>query len=578
MGFHHDQISGTAADDADAPPIAAFNHHRPFNGHQTTADDQPQINGLKPSRRIKKKRISDDATSATSCSSITNPNFNNNHTNSSIQRGIRVSNKRKLNFRRNRSDVEAIAFPLGMSIAAVFAQVLERKDLMSHNTSVDYLSTICASAVRESLTNVFGEKFDAFAMNFEKSFGSTLSTIRLIRNSEIDSGKNQVGNSKVSNCHPDKIPDISSVKGACSSRSDDITEHCAESVNHAVGAVQNFEANDQTEDRVALCDQELPMQGPVSWQLARSNTSNFSNVLSTIEKSVSEQTRANELKSMEIGLIMRKLKLKETQLALDSDSNFLERCKLSLGVSRTSFKMEKFKTQLEETKHGELLKTCADFLVTGIIIMSCCLCCGVYAFSYDNLCQLTKSCHPFEATKSWWKPMASFNSGLQTLSCLFQVYSRMIFGGLMIGSIAVLLVQRSHMASQGMPITLILLLLGVLCGFVGKICVDTLGGDGYIWVIFWEVLCMVHFFAIIFNSILYSVLYGAVQVCEGMKYGTIFPFWIRRMFFQLFLVLLPVCCGLLPFASASTWWEDHISVWIRNRWFAAFAKPYDHHE
>ncbi|KAL9241484.1 hypothetical protein vseg_015594 [Gypsophila vaccaria] len=563
MGHINDHIPRAATTADHAPPVTTVNHHK-------TTD-----NGQKNQRRTKKKRNSDDETSATSSSSsIANPKFTN-QLNSSIQRGIRVSNKRRLNFRRNRSDVDAIAFPLGMSIAAVFAQVLERKDLLSHSTSVDYLSTICTSAVRESLTNVFGEKFDAFAMNFEKSFESTLSTIRLIRNSEIDSGGNQVGNSKVSNCHPDNIPAISSIKGVCSSRSVDITEHCTESVNHVVGASENFEANEDTDDCVApqSPNQEFPMQGLVSWQLARSNQSNFSNnlVLSTIEKSVSEQTRANELKSMEIGLIRRKLQLKETQLALDSDSNYLERCKLSLGVSKTSFKVEKFKTQLEETKHGELLKTCADFLVTGIIIMSCCLCSGVYAFSYDNLRQLTKSCQPSEATNSWWKPMASFNSGWQTLSCQVQVYSRMIFGGLMIGAIVVLLVQRSHMASQGMPVTLLLLVLGGLCGLVGKICVDTLGGDGYTWLIFWEALCMVHFFAIIFNPVLYSLLYGAVQVNQGMKYRTIFPFWLRRVYFRLFLILLPVCCGLLPFGSASTWWEDHISIWIKNRWLVASA-------
>ncbi|XP_074308664.1 protein CPR-5 [Silene latifolia] len=560
MGVHRPTIPD------DDPPSISTAHQNP----------KPQINGHNPTRRPKKKRVSDDATSATSSLTSTYP-INNSNSNSLSQRGIRIPNKRRFHFRRNHSDVEAIAFPLGMSIAAVFAQVLEKKDLVADSASVEYLSKICTSAVRESLTNVFGEKFDAFAINFEKSFGSTLNTIRLVR-SEINNGGNLGGNSYVSNCLPDKIPpSISSITGECSLRNNDITEGCRESVDH--GEASQYCKRDENRDHVASqCgNQELPMQGIVSLQLACSDPRSLSNhsMLTTIKKSVSEQTRANDLKSVEISLMMKKMQMKEVQLALDSDSNFLEKCKLSLGISRTSFKVEKFKTQVEETKHGELLKELADFLVTGLIIMSFCLCCGVYTFSLDNLRELTKSCYPPEGSKSWWKPMASLNVGWQTLSCQVQVYSRIIFGGLIIGAVAMTLIQRSDIARQGMPITSIVLLLGLLGGFVGKICVDTLGGNGYTWLMFWEVLCSVHFFSITFAPFLYSILYGAVQVCQVAKYRILFPFWVRRCLFRIFLLLLPVSCGLLPFASGKTWWEDHISTWIKNRWLAAYAEQYD---
>ncbi|XP_074314991.1 uncharacterized protein LOC141651167 [Silene latifolia] len=220
----------------------------------------------------------------------------------------------------------------------------------------------------------------------------------------------------------------------CSLRNNDITEGCRESVAH--GEASQYCKRDEDIDHVASqCgNQELPMQGIVSLQLARSDPRSLSNhsMLTTIEKSYASRTRANDLKSVEISLMMKKMQMKEVQLDLDSDSNFLERCKLSLGISRTSFKVEKFKTQVEETKHGELLKELVDFLVTGLIIMSFCLCCGVYTFSLDNLRELTKSCYPPEGSKSWWKPMASLNLGWQTLSCQVQVYSRIIFGGLIV--------------------------------------------------------------------------------------------------------------------------------------------------
>lgn len=252
---------------------------------------------------------------------------------------------------------------------------------------------------------VFGDKFDAFARNFEKSFGSTLSTLTLINNSSIDNKDDHVRNNIVGDCISDATQSISFNKGDCSARSSDVIEDCRRSINGATGPQRRIKMVEEVED-IQSADsriQERSLQGRISSQIVVSNMgnhlSNYS-VLSTIEKSVVEQTRANDLKSVEIGLIMKKLRLKETQLALNSDLNLLERCKLSLGISRTSFKVEKFKNQLEETRHSELLRTCADFLVADLLIMSGCLCYGVYAFSYDNLRQLSRSCSASEVWKT----------------------------------------------------------------------------------------------------------------------------------------------------------------------------------
>ncbi|KMT08664.1 hypothetical protein BVRB_6g139400 [Beta vulgaris subsp. vulgaris] len=532
---------------------------------------KPQINGPKLTRKIK-KRYPDEASSASSSSSI--------------QRGIRIPNKRRnprFSVRRNATDVEAIAFPLGMSIAAVLAQILEKKDLSTENAPIDHLAMICTSAVRESLTNVFGNKFDAFTRNFEKSFGSTLSTLKLINSSSIDFKEDQARHNNGDNCNSDATQAFCIDRGDCSARCCDIADGCTESINQTSETQEKLKRVEEVEDIQCQLEntrsRELSIQGYVSSQIVVPNMRNClsNSVLSTIEKSVVEQTRANDLKSVEIGLIMKKLQLKETQLALDSDLNFLERCKLSLGISRTSFKAEKFKTQLEETRHSELLKICADFLVADLLIMLGCLGYGVYAFSYDNLRQLTRSCSASEVSKSGWipKPMASFNSGIQTLNCQVQVYSRMLFGLLMILAIAYVLMQRSEISRQAMPITFLILLLGVGCGFAGKLCVDTLGGDGYQWLIYWEVLCILHFFVNVFTPFIFPILNGAVRVSQGKDYRPIFPFWIRRWLFYAILILTPLCCGLLPFASPRTWWDEHFSKLIRNHLLTVYDETHD---
>ena len=57
-------------------------------------------------------------------------------------------------------------------------------------------------------------------------------------------------------------------------------------------------------------------------------------------------------------LLIRKMKLKEIQLAFNSNSYLLERMKFSMGISKASFKAKKFKSQLQNARYVELLKKC----------------------------------------------------------------------------------------------------------------------------------------------------------------------------------------------------------------------------
>lgn len=169
-----------------------------------------------------------------------------------------------------------------------------------------------------------------------------------------------------------------------------------------------------------------------------------------------------------------------------------------------------------------------------------------------------------QESKSWWipKPMASINSALQILWCHVQVVTRMVFGVLMILSIAYLLLQRSSTSKQTMPVTFILLLLGVGCGFAGKVCIDSLGGSGYQWLFYWEALCSLHFFSNICTPALFIILNGPITVIERSKSSRLFPFWIRRfLFYGTALIFLPLLCGFMPFAGPSEW-RDHFSSLI----------------
>ncbi|KAF3965323.1 hypothetical protein CMV_010481 [Castanea mollissima] len=560
-----DSIGNPMVQDPPPPPLIATTMGLTDNGekNENTKKKKKKKNKkimLITKNNSNKKRVSKDHDnhSSSSCSSSSS---------SSTRVVLRRRNPRPLFGAappRNVGNVDAIALPLGMSVAAVVALVLETKDTAGGRMSIDHLSTICTSAVRESLVHVFGINFDCFMRNFEKSFGSTLRTLRLINESHVKSGGHHFNNLN------EEGPTVTLDKGGCTNNSS-VEDFQSDT------AFQNFATQDllNTVEEVrenmltGSITQELALHGQTN-QVACvfpriSDSAIEQSMHGSIQKSLIEQARSNDLKALELGLTMKRLKLKETQLALNFDSNHLERSKLAMGISKASFKAEKLKSQLEETRHSELLRKCIDCLVAGLLIMSASLLYGTYVFSYKRIIEATESCTPSpKESKSWWipSPMASINSGLHVLRCQVQVVSRMLFGVFMIIAIACLVLQRSSTTKQIMPVTVMLLLLGIACGFAGKLCVDTLGGSGYHWLIYWEILCVLHFFSNVCTSTLFRFLHGSVNLSQGTKGNAIFPYWIRQsLFYAILLLFLPLFCGLVPFASLGEW-KDHFLLLV----------------
>ncbi|XP_057972418.1 protein CPR-5-like [Malania oleifera] len=366
----------------------------PIKSHQTAAHK----------RKKKVKQINGSASSTvpspSSSSSTCSPSLS--------QGGVRVACKRRNprvfvgSVRRGERDAQAIALPLGMSIAAVIAQVLESKDTTGERMCVDHLSTICTSAVRESLANVFGDRFNCFVGNFEKSFQSTLKTLRMINESKQIRGRDHSYHLNIESCESDLDSSVfpseggpAETSGLSNLQSEEVILPAIETQDQ-LSTVEEIGESMQTDSvnlELALHQQRSQHAACVSLNALGSQGSVVNqSMLCTFEKSIMEQARSNDLKTYEIGLQMKKLQLKEAQLALNSDSNLLERFKLSMGISKASFKAEKLKNQLEETKHAELLRKCLDFLVAGLIIMCLTLAYGAYVHSYKRITEATAFC------------------------------------------------------------------------------------------------------------------------------------------------------------------------------------------
>ena len=246
----------------------------------------------------------------------------------------------------------------------------------------------------------FGDTFDSFVSNFEKSFRSSYRTLRLIRESSINKENYHRNRLNVKECTSDGayIRDSVAGRGNLSGSTMEVChpeEHFHTTANEDLINHSETIEDDEVSNSIGL---ELAVRGQTN-ELTSVSPSPFGpirngSVLSTIEKSVVEQARSNDLKTLELSLTMKKLKMKETEMALHFDSNNLERSKLEMGRSKASFKAEKFKTQLGDVRHAELIKKCVDCLVAGLFLMAGSLSYGAYVYSYQKITEATAACAP----------------------------------------------------------------------------------------------------------------------------------------------------------------------------------------
>lgn len=238
-------------------------------------------------------------------------------------------------------------------------------------------------------------ELDDLARNFGQSFACTLSTLESIYESSIGDEGNSLNTMKM------EFPTckLTREKGDCSSDSvigdDDKTEgvlneEIKDQTNNCKEVEENFQLNSITHHGINLHRQPNQM---VCFPTISSGSGISNNpMVSAAEKSVKEESRSNDLKALELALTMKKLKLKKTQLTLNSDLNQLERSKLTMGMSKASFRVEKFKNLLEDLRHGELIKNCVDCLIASLLVMSSSLMYGAYVYSYERITESTASC------------------------------------------------------------------------------------------------------------------------------------------------------------------------------------------
>lgn len=248
-----------------------------------------------------------------------------------------------------------------------------------------------------------------------------MSTLRLIYESSASNEGNKLNNMRL------EIQSSKFNRGDCS-RDIAIDDDQSGPLSHAhteiLGqSISREEVGDNFHMESVTCDLALRGQSNQMVCFAPPSGALVNNpMISTFEKSVVEQCRSNDLKTVELGLTMKKMKLKETELALRYDLNDLQRSKLAVDISKTSFKAEKFKTQLEDTRYGELNKKCIDCLIAGLFIMSSSLFYGAYVYNFEQINEAAETCTLEEASIIFFFSLFQFYSMLQAIIRFFLLH------------------------------------------------------------------------------------------------------------------------------------------------------------
>lgn len=280
--------------------------------------------------------------------------------------------------------------------------------------------------------------------------------------------------------------------------------------------------------------------------------------LNFFERHVQAQEQHNHIKSVEVAHLIKQRILEEEKIQLTSASNDLMREHIELNRSKANFKESTVLEQRANAAHVSFSTTCADELVAGLFVMLISLVHGARKYSFVLLNDLVSTCQPSvkEPHRSsslfhidWlYNSLDSLVEKLQAFVCHITVAGRILIGSIVVAVVASSLLRRSiTSSSQSMPATILIIILGGVCGFAGKLSVDTIGGSGIRWLVAWEIFCMLHALTNCFTPSVYSLLHGSPSSTRA-KFGI--PFWFRRLSFHIIMVLvLPVLAGQLPFGS-----------------------------
>eukprot|EP00271_Cylindrocystis_brebissonii_P002841 TRINITY_DN13616_c1_g2_i1.p1 TRINITY_DN13616_c1_g2~~TRINITY_DN13616_c1_g2_i1.p1 ORF type:complete len:958 (+),score=120.78 TRINITY_DN13616_c1_g2_i1:82-2874(+) len=234
-----------------------------------------------------------------------------------------------------------------------------------------------------------------------------------------------------------------------------------------------------------------------------------------------EMRRMNSATEAKIALSRRKLALageqlrvSERQIEIFSTSNSLKSDSIHLQHGENLLRAHEAGEKKAAKALQQLSCALADELLAGMaVLLFTLVLCGWQG--YARLAEGLTVCRVPEKAG----PRSFFTSPFQSLIdptavllratlCHVMRTGHFVFGALLLIAGVSVVISRPPDDYQRRPVFGMIISLGLLCGLFGMKAVESVGGKGLTWLLFWELLCAIHTFAAWFPDILFLILHG----------------------------------------------------------------------
>jgi len=303
--------------------------------------------------------------------------------------------------------------------------------------------------------------------------------------------------------------------------------------------------------------QSQPRRNMLQAPDASAGLSEFREQLSAFAKE-NQLERDEYFKMAQLVIKWRKCQLQERQqklqesllcaqrdsLSVQRDANTIAKGNLHLSGSKLTLRKKQDKRQITEEGVEQFRKTFADDLFTGLSLMVLSL--VLAGWHLGRLADVSYGCEDLPALSPLSKLVLEMVPGMAELRwgiCMTFTMGQVTFSFLVLLFLSYWLLRRGTVSRyQSTPVTILVVLLGIVGGGVGKFVVDGVGGDGLVWMLLWELFLVCHVLAVKRADVLYHLL-GLHR--RKLRF---LPQWAYKFLVHGALaVVLPVITSIAPF-------------------------------
>ena len=208
-------------------------------------------------------------------------------------------------------------------------------------------------------------------------------------------------------------------------------------------------------------------------------------------REVLSSERANDIAEKNLDLSARALETQRLNLSVLSENNELHSRANVIAAEQLEGIVADRRATAEEKALTETRAALADSFYAGLVVIFATTLAGGWRRAVAALTSVVSVCPAPAASTTWsglaWSYVGGGVGPLDYAWCVAKSLVGAAWGGALFAVVAWKLLQHNVVTRfQAAPATVMLVVLGAGCGYVGRNAVDSLGGDGELWLRLWR--------------------------------------------------------------------------------------------